>query len=223
MHELDTISELLKANCLTLNVSKTKFCVFTTQPKLNVLEDLKLFIDGVPIERVHCMKYIGLMLDKVLSFIKHVDYLHSKVSAILSLLERSRKCLDCETSLTLYKSLVLLYFDFGDMVYSATMQNKLDHLQKLQNSACRIIFLLNRDASICQMHSTLNILYLPDQRFLHLGVEYFKSVYLKDTYFMGTFMNLVTNVMHRATKSGYQQVMRVSRRWTNISQKRYCI
>ena len=60
--ELVIVSEWLKANWLTLNVNKTKFCIFATLPKF---DDCQLIMSGVLIERVKCMKYVGLLLDEV--------------------------------------------------------------------------------------------------------------------------------------------------------------
>ena len=120
-------------NLRYLNVNKTKFVVFSTRPKLNNFDDLSLYIDGVAIERFSCMKYLGLSLDEVLSFNEHVDNLHSKISGCIGLLYRTRKFLDRKTSLTLFKSLILPHFDYGDTVNCATSQLNLDRLQKLQN------------------------------------------------------------------------------------------
>ena len=83
--ELSIVSEWLKANCLTLNVNKTKFVIFATHPKLNNFENQSLYINGSLIERVSCMKYLGLLVNEVLSFNEHVDYLHNKISAHIGL------------------------------------------------------------------------------------------------------------------------------------------
>ena len=130
--ELSIVTEWLKANCLTLNVNKTKFVIFATRPKLNKFEDQSLFINGEPIDRVSSMKYLGLLLDEVLSFNGHVDYLH-KISACIGLLHCSCKFLDRKTALTLYKSLVLPHSDYGDTIFSTTSQGNSERLQKLQN------------------------------------------------------------------------------------------
>ena len=96
--------------------------------------------------------YLGMFLDESLSFNEHVDYLHNKVSSRLGMMYFSRKFLNQHTALTLYKSLVLPYFDFGGTVYSVASVANSDHLQKLQNLACRTILLLNRDAHVRDMH-----------------------------------------------------------------------
>ncbi len=99
--------------------------------QIKCFDDLHLFIDEVPIECIRCMKYLGLLLEEVLSFDKHVDYLHNKVSSRLGMLRRSREFLDINTSPTLYKSLVLPHFGFSDTVYGVTYVANLDRLQKL--------------------------------------------------------------------------------------------
>ena len=134
--ELSTISEWLKANRLTLNVSKTKFCIFGTRPRLNNLANFDLSIDNQVIERVNQVKYLGMILDENLNFNAHIDYTIKKASSRLGAVRRARKFLDISTSLVLYKSLVLPYLDYGDTVFCTTSTHNLDRLQKLQNSAC---------------------------------------------------------------------------------------
>ena len=133
----------------------------------------------------------------------------------------SRKFLDCKTSLTLYKSLLLPHFDYGDTVYSVTWQHNLNRLQKLQNSACRSILMLNREAHIFEMHNVLNRQYLSDRRYLHYTTDCHKAVYQSDVYCMGKFMVPVSHVMPRTTRSGQQQVLMVPCRRTNLGQRAY--
>ena len=87
--ELHTVSEWLKANRLTLNAAKTKYMIFATRPKIVNFGNYPLSIDGHHLECVSNFKYLGIILDEVLSFSEHVDHLHSKVSSRLGLLKRS--------------------------------------------------------------------------------------------------------------------------------------
>ncbi|KAG5871237.1 hypothetical protein JTB14_007117 [Gonioctena quinquepunctata] len=43
---------------------------------------------NVPLSRVDCIKYLGIMLDQNLSFIPHVDYISTKCKSIYQLLRR---------------------------------------------------------------------------------------------------------------------------------------
>ena len=79
-------------------------------------------------------------------------------------------------ALQLYKSLVVPYFDFGDIIYQHTSNDNLFRLQVLQNCACRMILRTGRYASTSEMHNKLNITTLTERRLYHSAVFMFKIV-----------------------------------------------
>ena len=95
-------------------MSKAKFMFLCTQPRLNELWNYSLMMNGIELESVHLFKYLHIHLDDCLTF-------------------------NTSTTLMLYKSLVLLYFDYGNDIYSGTSKAVLDRLQLLQNNACKAI------------------------------------------------------------------------------------
>ncbi len=124
------------------------------------------------------MKYLGMMLDQHLTFDDHVEYLHGKAVKKLGILRRSRNFLDKNTSVLLYKSLVLPHFDYCDIVYSCTSEG---NLQKLQNSACRTMLLADKRTPIKEMHSDLQLLTLKQRWELHLLLDHHKHVNLQES------------------------------------------
>ena len=169
--ELSIVSEWLKANKLTLNVKKTKFVIFGSRHKLARNQDTPLYINREQIERVKSMKYLGMMLDDQLTFEEHIDYIQSKTVQKLGILRKSRDFLDRNTSILLYKSLVLPHFDYCDTVYGVSADINLQKLQKLQNSACRTMLLCDKRTPISEMHKSLELLTLKDRRHLHMSMD----------------------------------------------------
>ena len=84
--------------------------------RVNTMQ-LEITIDNVPLESVAHFKYLGLYLDKNLTWKTHVDYLASKVSKRIALLGRLRKFLRPDTLSMLYKSLVLPQMDYCDIIW----------------------------------------------------------------------------------------------------------
>ncbi len=86
--------------------------MFGTKPKLeHIMPDLNIAIGNEKIECVHHMKYLGMILDESLTFDEHIAQIYAKSSQKLGILRRSRDYLDTNTSLMLYKSLVLPHLD----------------------------------------------------------------------------------------------------------------
>ena len=92
----------MRANKLTLDASKTKFVIFGSQHKLRVLPDLTLDLYGVEIERVNCMKYLGVMLDSSLSFEAYIDFLIDKASKKPGAIRKVKHVLNRSATLMLY-------------------------------------------------------------------------------------------------------------------------
>ena len=108
--ELSMVHEWLKAHKLTLNVEKTKYMVFGRKNMLQHKPDLNITIDGKKLERVSVMKYLGMFVDEHLSFSEHITTVCKKS-------HKASEFLDGKTSLILYKSLVLPYMHYCDVVY----------------------------------------------------------------------------------------------------------
>ena len=159
-----------------LNVKKTKFVVVGSRQRLRQVPELNLKINDEKLDQVDEMKYLGVILDRFLTFDAHVEYIHSKAVKKLGIVRKAREFLDLGTSVQLYQSLVLPHMDYCDIVYSCTSDANLQKLQKVQNSACRTLLRADRCAHIDDMHKRLKFITLNKRRELHLSVECFKQV-----------------------------------------------
>jgi hypothetical protein len=78
-------------NKLSLNVSKTKF-MFFGRFRLNT--QLKIEIDGVAIEQVHKIKFLGVTIDDKLSWKPHITHVKYKVARSLAVINKAKQVLD---------------------------------------------------------------------------------------------------------------------------------
>ena len=95
-------------NHLTLNCAKTKAMFFGTTHTLGVLDRTppSVCLGNKVIEAVEEFKYLGIILDRKLTFSNHVEYLTRKGVSRLKMLGRTRKYLSKNSSLLLYKTLM---------------------------------------------------------------------------------------------------------------------
>ena len=77
---LSKIAHWFQTNQLTLNTKKTKFMIFGTSHFLNKFSDTRLNYNNAVIERVDKFKYLGVILDPLLSWCEHIDYISSTIS-----------------------------------------------------------------------------------------------------------------------------------------------
>ena len=86
-------------------------------------------------------RYLGLIIDKRLNWVDHVDHLRAKCTSSVNLIKQvshlswgaDRK------SLRLYTTLVQSKLDYGAQVYGASKSNVLRHLEPIQNACLRAI------------------------------------------------------------------------------------
>ena len=127
--ELKNISLWLKVNKLSLNVKKTHFIVFTKRKKFN--ESIKLLIDNQTIEEVRSTTFLGVIIDKKITWKDHINYVAGKVSRAIGMMAKAKKYLREEALLTLYYSFVYPYLTYCNHIWGATyisnLQNSLNH------------------------------------------------------------------------------------------------
>ena len=91
--ELATANEWLRANKLTLNVSKTKYMFMGSKALVNKVTDQQISISGEAIERIKVFKYLGLWLDESLTFDFHINKVYNKICQRLGAIHKVRNCM----------------------------------------------------------------------------------------------------------------------------------
>ncbi len=114
------------------------------------------------------MKYLGMILEQNLNFKAHVGHIQSKVIPKLKMLHKLRQICGQETSLMLYKTLISPLIDYGDILYAGITQGEKSKIQKLQNSACRIILKSGSMTPTSSMHQELKLDMLDIRRCKHV-------------------------------------------------------
>ena len=166
--DLYNVALWLKANKLTLNLSKTKSMLIGSNRKLANVSSLSLTIFDCDLDSVNKFKYLGIILASDFTWSDHVEYVVSKVNQRLGLLRRIKHLLSFTARLLFYNSLVLPVFDYGDLVRgdknNVTLMND---LQVLQNKAAKIILDRPLYSSATDALVTLKWLNLEQRRFYH--------------------------------------------------------
>ena len=113
-----------------------------------------------------------------------------KIGQLVGFLGRLRRSLSESVLKLIYSSLILPYFDYGDVVYDSAFMKYTDRLQKLQNRAGRIILKIKPEShkSVSEMHNALNWQLLDKRRRDHSLVFMYKIMNnLSPTYLRNEF------------------------------------
>ena len=175
--EISNVSSWFQTNKLTLNTRKTKVMLFGSAKRVGTFPPLNIKIDDNQIEQVSLFKYLGVWLDCTLTFAHHIDYISKKANARLAILGRTRRYISTKTAMTLYKSLIMPYFDYCDTVWDTCSCQLKQQLQILQNRALRIINKVDRYTHVSDLHKMSNILTLQQRRDQHIQVFMYKATH----------------------------------------------
>ena len=123
--ELKTVACWLSANKLSLNISKSSFLIFHPPQKTVKKINLKIY-DNIP-EKVNT-KYLGVIIDKHLTWKDHIHQLNIKLNRSLGILSKLRHNLPP----TLIKT---IYYTF----WSCTSATNLEPINISMKKAVRIM------------------------------------------------------------------------------------
>ena len=80
-------------------------------------------------QQVPSYKYLGITLDNSLNLNLQIQQTMNKVSHKLYILSKIRQFLTKESAILIYKTMILPYFDYGDIAYMFSSKNELNKLE----------------------------------------------------------------------------------------------
>ena len=156
------------SNKLSINPSKTKLVVFGTRQAVKKNKSMHLEINGAKIQAVSTYKYLGVVLDSTLSHKPHIAYVTKMILHKLTMLTAVRKYLTKDVALRIFKSMVLPYFDYADVVYHTANSGDLEKLQHLQNRCLKVCLGLHRRYETKEVHRLAGCTTLESRRETHV-------------------------------------------------------
>ena len=135
--ELINVSSWFKCNKLSLNISKTHFMHFQTTRR-DVALPQNIIIDNLPLNPKDHVKFLGITIDKHLSWGHHVNNVSSSIAKGIGILYRLKHFLPERSLLMLYNALILPYLNYCNITWGNCSKTKLDHIFLLQKKAVRI-------------------------------------------------------------------------------------
>lgn len=159
-YDINSLSKWLCSNSLSVNVNKTKFCVFGKQHLLSKLDisNVHISLRNQQISYDKQIKYLGVIFDANLTFYEHALYITRKFSKKVNFIARVGRNLSVSTKLLLYNSIAAPHLEFCSTLFYNLPAYILNDLQTIQNRAMRIILKSNRYTPIKIMLNVLDFL-----------------------------------------------------------------
>ena len=139
--ELTKVYEWLTANRLTLNIKKSNYVIFCPHQKAlvhHIFDNEKQSQSNL--ECKDYVKYLGLLLDKNLSFKNHIDQIIIKISKTVGMIAKLRHFLPRKTIIQIYNFLIGPYLSYAIAVWGSADKCYINKILILQKRALRFIY-----------------------------------------------------------------------------------
>ena len=140
--ELKLVSNWLRLNKLSLNATKTELVIFRSKwHKLERKVNIKL--NGTLLTPTDHVKYLGLHLDKYLSWDHHILKLSNTLSRANGILSKLRYNAPRHVCLNVYYALFYSHLIYGSTIWGLTSDDNIQKIEKLQEKCAKIITFSN--------------------------------------------------------------------------------
>ena len=136
------IKTWMSSNYLKLNDSKTEFFVAGSTYSLRLLPQIELKIGTVTIKPSEVIRNLGVMVNSSMTLSSHVNYLRRSINFQIRNLWRIRRFVDQDSCHHAVRALILSRLDYCNGLFTILSTREITRLQRLQNSAARLVCLL---------------------------------------------------------------------------------
>jgi hypothetical protein len=145
---------------LATNSSKSNVVNFSLR-ELNSTNNPDIMIADSLLDEVQSTKFLGIHLDKGLTWNKHIDSLCAKLSSGIYALRSLAKYCPSQVLMTAYYGLIYPHLSYGVVIWGACANYQFQRLFKLQKKAIRIIAKIHFRESCRPAFKKLKLLTLP--------------------------------------------------------------
>ena len=135
--DLNRLMDWFKANKLTLNLDKTVRVLLSSQPKT---QELTLEIGTNKLQSSDIVKFLGVWIDKKVTWNKHISTLIAKLKQNFHFLKMSNKFLTKATKKLIYYAHIYNNITYGILLWGNMIsQSTLKKIQKIMNTCFSLI------------------------------------------------------------------------------------
>ena len=117
--------EWVDVNGLRLNLKKTKYIIFTRKKSENFLP-APLIISGTKIEQKHEVRFLGVIVDENLTWKKHINTLHTKMSRYIGIMYKLKQILPLKARIQIFHSFVQSQINYCSLVWGFSAKSYIE-------------------------------------------------------------------------------------------------
>ena len=198
--DLASLSKWLDRNVMKANVSKTKTMILGTPPRISRIRDVNIIMNGIAVERVNTFKYLGITIDANLQWNDQINNICRKMCNSLGIMRRIKPFVPQSSLVTIYNTMFLPHLDYGIILWSNCGNTNLSRIQKLQNTAMRIIISAPFRTHINDMLKTLGFMDVRNRISYVTGCMMYKVINGMTPSYLNQLFNYVYNIHSLCTR-----------------------
>ena len=137
--ELKCVSTWLRLNKLSLNAGKTELIFFHSKRHILNYENISIKLNGEKLKPVDKIKYLGMYIDKYLSWNSHIQQLSNKLSRANGVISKLRHTAPINICLQVYYAIFYSHLLYGCNIWGLTTEENLNKIEVLQKKCVRIM------------------------------------------------------------------------------------
>ena len=158
---LKDIELWMHQNMLKLNADKTEVMLFSSKHNSKSMDTISVNVGNSIIESTSCVRNLGVMFDSTMSMEQQVNAVCRSGYGQLRKIGRIRRYLSSEATKSLVNGLVTSRIDYCNALLHGLPNTLIDKLQRVQNTAARIVTRTSRRSHITPVLKDLH--WLPVQ------------------------------------------------------------
>ena len=95
-------------------------------------------MNNVKIQQVPTFKYLGVTLDATLTYKSHITSMVNTILHKKFVLGKVLRHLTTSAAILIFRTMIVPYFDYCDVIYQGAAKDELDLLQRLQNKCLKM-------------------------------------------------------------------------------------
>ena len=158
--DLYNLTHWIFSNKLTLNVKKTKVMLYNIRnSKSKKKLELKVY-NGI-IEQVNHLSFLGIIIDDKCNWNYHINYIRSKLSRSIAIINKIKHKLPLQNRIQLYHSIFESHLNYCSSIWGSTFLSNIQSIIILQNRVIQNLF-FSFNVDIDTIYKKFNLLKFQD-------------------------------------------------------------
>ena len=207
---IDDILTWMVSNKLKLNPEKTEAMVSGSKLQLNQISSESMTVDNNSIPFVQSVKYLGVTLDSSLTMQRHISDVCRSTFLALRRISSIRRFLSVQSTATLVHASITSRLDYCNSTLSGISSEQVARLQRVQNSAARLVLKKRKREHITPLFKQLH--WLPISFRIEYKLAVFAFRYFDNSLPLYISQSLSTYQSSRTLRSSSEKLLNVPRK-----------